>query len=489
MGKLTGLHFDNTYSRLPDPFYSRIDPTPLLKPYLVSFNRAAAELIDLDPAEAQRSEFVDYFSGRSLLPGSKPIAMRYSGHQFGQYVPQLGDGRAILLGEVRNQKGEKWDLHLKGAGKTLFARGFDGRAVLRSSIREYLCSEAMHGLSIPTTRALSVIGSEEPVFRETIERAAVLLRISPSHVRFGTFEIFYYTGQHERVKDLADYVIDNHFSHLSEADERYRRFFEEVVERTARLIAGWQAVGFAHGVMNTDNMSILGITIDYGPFRFMDDYDVGLICNHSDTHGRYAFAGQPGIGYWNLACLAQTLLPLITEEQAMEALDTYESAFSDHYGKLMRAKLGLEESLPEDVALVAELLRIMQANHVDYTNFFRLLGEFKFAPGEENSRLREMFIDWEAFDLWAEQYRMRLTKERSVDQERKLRMDRVNPKYVLRNYLAQTAIAGAEEDRDHSEIDRLLELLRDPFSEQPGMERYAALPPDWNRDLVISCSS
>src|SRR5678815_1998486 len=299
---LETLSFDNTYAQLPESFYARVNPTPFASPpYLVSFNPAAAELIDLDSDQAKRPEFAGLFGGSMLAPGMEPLAMLYSGHQFGVYVPQLGDGRAILLGEVKNDRDERWDLHLKGAGMTPFSRDGDGRAVLRSTIREYLCSEAMHRLGIPTTRALCIVGSDERVYREQIETAATLLRMAPTHVRFGTFEIFYYRQQHEHLKVLADYVIAQFFAHLREADDKYARFFTEVVERTAKLIAQWQAVGWAHGVMNTDNMSILGLTLDYGPFGFMDDYDAGFICNHSDHNGRYAFNQQPYIGLWNLS--------------------------------------------------------------------------------------------------------------------------------------------------------------------------------------------
>ncbi|MEW6613804.1 MAG: protein adenylyltransferase SelO family protein, partial [Pseudomonadota bacterium] len=296
MRPLEDLDFDNSFARLPEPFYSRVMPTPVPAPELLSYNETAAALLDLDPREAQRPEFVEYFSGNRPLPGSEPLAALYAGHQFGHYVPQLGDGRAILLGEVRNRAGERWELQLKGAGRTPYSRGGDGRAVLRSTIREYLCSEAMHGLGIPSTRALCIVGSELEVYRESVERGAVLLRLAPSHVRFGSFEVFFYRDQHAELKLLADYVIERHYPELADGDDRYVRFFQEVVLRTARLLAQWQAVGFAHGVMNTDNMSILGLTLDYGPFGFLDRYDPGFICNHSDHAGRYAFDRQPQIG-------------------------------------------------------------------------------------------------------------------------------------------------------------------------------------------------
>ena len=491
MRKLEELSFHNTYAGLPEDWYARQAPTPFARPpYLVSFNADAAALIDLDPNEAARPTFTDYFSGNRLLPGSDPLAMLYAGHQFGHYVPRLGDGRAILLGEVRNRQGTKWDLHLKGAGQTPYSRDGDGRAVLRSTIREYLGSEAMHGLGIPTTRGLCIVGSDDEVLREEgVESAAMLVRLAPSHVRFGSFEVFYYRRQYEHLARLADYVIDGHFPHLAGAADRHVRFLSEVVVRTAHLMAKWQAVGFAHGVMNTDNMSIVGVTLDYGPFGFLDDYNPGFICNHSDHGGRYAFHRQPDIGHWNVHALAQALLPLMTEEQAKEALAAYEPALVSHYTDLMRQKLGLVEWRPEDGDLLTGLLEIMQAGHVDYTNAFRALGDFRAAPDEKHAPVRDLFLDRAAFDVWAARYRERLRADGSLDADRKQRMSRVNPKYVLRNYLVQLAIAHATEKKDFSEIGRLLDLLRNPFAERPDMETYAAPPPDWGKRIIVSCSS
>ncbi len=487
---LEGLSFDNSYAALPEAFYSKLPPTPFSQPpYLVSFNRAAAALIDLDPAEASRPEFAACFGGNLLVPGTDPLAMLYSGHQFGVYVSRLGDGRAILLGEVRNEAGERWDLHLKGAGQTPYSRDGDGRAVLRSTIREYLCSEAMHALGIPTTRALCIVGSDDKVYRETVETGATLLRMAPSHVRFGTFEVFYYRRQFDLLQHLADYVLAQHFPQIRGAADKYVRLFQEVVTRTAELIAKWQAAGWAHGVMNTDNMSILGLTLDYGPFGFMDDYDPGFICNHSDHHGRYAFDRQPYIALWNLSCLAQALVPLASKDALKEALDTFESAVNRQYTHLMCRKIGLREERPDDGTLVTDWLGLMQQSRVDYTNGFRALGDFQTAPEARNEVLRDWFLDRDAFDRWAAKYRERLQAEGSRDDERKQRMNRVNPKYVLRNYLAQEAIDRARRDKDFSEIDRLLELLRDPYTEQAGMEPYAAAPPSWGKHLVVSCSS
>ena len=485
MRTLENLSFDNSFRRLGAAFYRDVAPTPLSAPYLVSFNAAAAEAIELDPSEAARAEFAEYFSGNRLLPGAQPLAMLYAGHQFGHYVQQLGDGRAILLGEVKNRAGEYWDLQLKGAGHTPFSRDGDGRAVLRSTIREYLCSEALHALGIPSTRALCIVGSDDEVYRESIETAAVLTRMAPSHVRFGSFEVFYYRGQAEAIAQLADYVIAKHFPQFAAAPDRYARFFNEVVARTARLMAQWQAVGFSHGVMNTDNMSILGLTFDYGPFGFMDAYDPAYICNHSDHSGRYAYDQQPQIGLWNLARLAQALTPILPAQEANTILETYARTFAVHYVELMRAKLGLVGAEKADVALITSLLEIMHANRIDYTNMFRDLGGFSTAVAARNISLRDRFSDRAAFEAWAQTYRARLDAD---DAARRVRMDRVNPQYVLRNYLAQNAIAKAQQ-RDYSEVDRLLKLLARPFDEQPGCEAYAAPPPDWAEHIEVSCSS
>jgi uncharacterized protein YdiU (UPF0061 family) len=487
--QLETLSFDNTYARLPTAFYAKLNPTPFASsPYLVSFNTTAARLLDLDLTEGKRPECAALFGGSMLAPGMEPLAMLYSGHQFGVYVPQLGDGRAILLGEATNSRGERWDLHLKGAGMTPFSRDGDGRAVLRSTIREYLCSEAMYALGIPSTRALCIVGGDDKVYREQVETAATLLRMAPSHIRFGTFEVFYYRRQYEHLKVLADYVIEHHCTHLKEASDKYARFFAEVVERTARLIARWQAVGWAHGVMNTDNMSILGLTLDYGPFGFMDDYEAGFICNHSDHNGRYAFNQQPYIGLWNLSCLAQALLPLADKEALKSGLDSYSPLFEREYQALMRAKLGLREERAGDEDLVRDLLGLLQGSHADFTIVFREMGGFTSAIGMKNEKLREHFLNPDRFDEWAARYADRLRSEGSRDDERQRSMNQTNPKYVLRNYLAQIAIEKASQ-KDFSEIDRLLTVLQQPYTEQPGMEGYASPPPNWGKHISVSCSS
>lgn len=488
MPDLRNLPFDNTYARLGPRFGKRVDPTPLLDPHAVAWNPDVAALLEIDPSEAETPLWVEVFSGNAPLPGTEPTAMLYAGHQFGSWVPQLGDGRAILLGEVRAPSG-KWDLHLKGAGITPFSRGFDGRAVLRSTIREYLCSEAMHGLGIPTTRALCIVGSREPVRRERVETAASLVRVAPSHVRFGSFEVFAARRQHEEIQILADYVFEQHFPELVTRPDRFVRFLTEVVVRTARLVARWQAVGWAHGVLNTDNMSVLGMTIDYGPYGFVDDFRPDFVPNHSDVIGRYAYDQQPGIGLWNLGRLAQALLPFMERDQAVAALDAYEPAFTQEYERRFRAKLGLGEARDEDLELLGDLLALLAASGVDFTRFWRLLGRFSEADPEANHPLRDLFIDWAGWEAWAERYRARLQAEGSIPVERRARMDAENPKYVLRNYLAEQAIRKAEDEQDFTEIERLRLLLRDPFAEQPEMESYAAPPPDWGRRLGVSCSS
>ncbi len=490
MKTLQQLRFDNHYARLPEIFFSRHDPEPLDGASLVHFNADAASLIDLDPREAQRPEFLDFVTGRKLLPDCEPLAMCYAGHQFGQFVPRLGDGRAILLGQVQNNNGANQDLQLKGGGPTLYSRGSDGRAVLRSTIREYLCSEAMHGLGIPTTRALCMTGSDEEVYREQVETGAMLVRMAPSHIRFGSFEYFYYEQRYDDLRTLANYTIDRHFPALHETANPYLALLDDAISSTARLIADWQAVGFAHGVMNSDNMSIHGITLDYGPFGFMDTYDPGFICNHSDHSGRYAFDQQPHIGLFNLSCLAQALLPLIdtdpnaAAEQARDALGQYQTRFVAAYGERMRRKLGLSENRPEDKELCETLLGIMAAARADYTRVFRRLSE-----RDGSNSLSDLFVDRDACDAWLRHYRTRLEHEHCEPAQRSERMKQVNPKFILRNHLAETAIRKARDEQDFSEIDRLMTLLQNPFDEHPDFDDYASEPPDWAQDISVSCSS
>ncbi len=486
MADLNNLNFDNSFSRLPGTLFSQTAPTGFARPHLVSFNPEVAALLDLAPEASQEQAFADYFGGKRLLPGSEPLAMKYTGHQFGVYNPELGDGRGLLLGEVVNTRGERWDLHLKGAGTTPYSRFGDGRAVLRSCIREYLGGEAMHGLGIPTTRALCIIGSDEAVQRETRETGAMLLRVADSHIRFGHFEWLYHSGQPELLKQLADYVIKRHFPEQAVSAQPYTAFFAEVVRRTALLMAEWQLAGFAHGVMNTDNFSITGATFDYGPYGFLDAYQPGFICNHSDHNGRYAWNQQPSIGLWNLNALAHALSGLIEKDALVSTLQGYESILVGHYADGMRRKLGLNESRPEDRELSVQFLDLLMKNSADYTRSFRALSSI--SGDDSRPALRDDFVDREAFDAWLARYQARLAAEGSQDAERMARMQAANPKYILRNYLAQIAIEKAEAG-DYSEIEKLRLLLQRPFDEQPEHENYAALPPDWGKHLEISCSS
>ncbi|MGE5161578.1 MAG: protein adenylyltransferase SelO [Betaproteobacteria bacterium] len=490
-----GLRFDNSFARLPAAFYTRLHPTPLPDPYLVACSGSAAELVGLDPAGLRSAAAVEALTGNRAVTGTEPLAAVYSGHQFGVYVPRLGDGRAILLGEAVGPDGRHWELQLKGAGKTPYSRMGDGRAVLRSSIREFLCSEALHHLGIPSTRALAVVGSDTPVMRETVETAAVATRMAPSFVRFGSFEYFYWTGQHDALKQLADYVIDRFYPESRAAPQPYLHLLEQVARRTARLFAQWQGVGFCHGVLNTDNMSILGLTIDYGPFGFMDAFDTGYVCNHSDSHGRYAYDMQPQIAHWNLYALGQALVPLTDDLDATKAaIDCFVDEYSRAIDDVFHAKLGLATRQAGDDALVSGLLDLLHAGHADWPRFWRRLSQLRVDAGDpaQDAPVRDLVVDRPAFDAWAAGYRARLRAEGSDDAERRARMDRVNPKYVLRNHLAEIAIRKARGDdgaRDFGEVERLLKVLERPFDEQPESEAYAAEPPDWARTLELSCSS
>ena len=492
---LKSIPLNMSFFSLGEEFLSVVPPTPFkTKPTLLHFNQSAADLLSLANGIEQEQEFVDVFSGRAPLQDAKPFAMLYAGHQFGHLNPQLGDGRAIIIGEVRNKENQNWELQIKGSGLTPYSRDGDGRAVLRSTIREYLCSEAMHGLGIPTTRALSMIGSEDEVYRENIETGAMLTRIAQSHIRFGSFEVFYYRNQHQQIKTLADHVLAQHYPALTTKQNPYLALLKEVIKRTAKLIAQWQAVGFAHGVMNTDNMSILGLTLDYGPYGFLDNYQPGYICNHSDYQGRYAFDQQPNIGLFNLSCFAQAILPLIDEvhdkaaELAKQELETYQTIFIENYSHLMRQKLGLSESYADDKPLLEELLNLMQTDNVDYTILFRRLCDFDSEDVSHNSAIRDIFIHRDQFDQWATKYQQRLNKESDNNSQRSVKMKLINPKYILRNYMAEVAITKAEE-KDYSEIDRLFKIIQNPFDEQPENEYYAGFPPEWSQEISVSCSS
>ena len=479
-----GLRWNNRFAGLGAKFYTNLRPTPLPAPYWISRNALLAAELGFEKNWSESAGALEIFSGNSTAVGSQSLASVYSGHQFGQWAGQLGDGRAILLGELQTPSGGM-EIQLKGAGKTPYSRMGDGRAVLRSSIREYLCSEAMHGLGIPTTRALCLTGSDAKVLREEIETAAVVTRTAPSFIRFGHFEHFSYNDMHVELKALADFVIDNFYPACKDASNPYAALLEAVAEKTARLMAAWQSVGFCHGVMNTDNMSILGLTIDYGPFQFLDAFDPTHVCNHSDSHGRYAYNKQPNIAYWNLFCLGQALLPLIGEQDlALAALEPYKSIFPAALESKMLAKLGLGRSGPDARALIESTFKLLAANKVDYTIFWHRL--CSFTPQSGHEPLRDLFFDRESFNVWALQYSELLAHE-SIGLRADL-MGKNNPKFVLRNHLGEEAIRAAKL-KDFAPLHTLLDVLRRPFDAHEPHSKLAGFPPDWASGIEISCSS
>lgn len=479
------MQFNNTwFNELPD-FYSAVTPTPLQQGRLLYHNQPLAQTLQLDP-QIFAGEGHPLFYGAGLAEGMSPLAQVYSGHQFGVWAGQLGDGRGLLLGEQQLANGQKYDWHLKGAGLTPYSRSGDGRAVIRSTVREFLASEAMQGLGIPTSRALSLAISDEPVYREQTERGAMLVRIAESHLRFGHFEHFFYRKQPENVTALADYAIRHHWPSLVNDADRYLLWFTDVVKRTAVMIAHWQAVGFAHGVMNTDNMSLLGLTLDYGPYGFMDDYNPEFICNHSDYQGRYSFENQPMVALWNLNRLAHALSPLMSIEQLKQALAGYEGVLMSTWGTLMRGKLGLFSQQSQDNDLLSELLALMAAEHSDYTRTFRLLSETE--QHQSLSPLRDEFINRPAFDHWFAKYRQRLASEQVSDQHRRETMLQANPAVILRNYLAQQVIEETERG-ESTALAGLHQALQNPYQLPEQQQELFNRPPEWGKTLEVSCSS
>ncbi|XP_055814776.1 uncharacterized protein LOC129884504 [Solanum dulcamara] len=542
---LEELNWDNSFVReLPgDPrndsiprevlhaCYTKVLPSVLVKnPQLVAWSESVAELLELNPREFERPDFPLIFSGASPLVGAIPYAQNYGGHQFGMWAGQLGDGRAITLGEILNSKSQRWELQLKGAGKTPYSRFADGLAVLRSSIREFLCSEAMHGLGIPTTRALCLVTTGKDVMRDMFydgnpkdEPGAIVCRVAQSFLRFGSYQLHASRGKKdfEIVRALADYAIRYHFPHLENmtrsesislntGDEdnsavditsnKYAAWAVEVAERTASMIARWQDVGFTHGVMNTDNMSVLGLTIDYGPFGFLDSFDPSYTPNTTDLPGRrYCFANQPDVGLWNIAQFtsALSIAELLSDKEADYAMERYGNKFMDDYQDIMTRKLGLAKY---NKKLIGELLKNMALDKVDYTNFFRSLSNINADPAIPEDQLliplKDVLLDIglerkEAWTSWVKSYIQELSTTGVSDEERKVSMNSVNPKYILRNYLCQNAIDAAEQG-DFEEVRHLLKIMQCPFDEQPGMEKYAHLPPAWAHRpgvCMLSCSS
>lgn len=503
---LPGDHdFNNTRRQVYNSCYSRVHPTRVKQPKLISYSPEAAALLDLEEKTCNSPSFADIFVGNSLLPGMEPFAMCYGGHQFGNWAGQLGDGRAINLGEIINKRGERWMLQLKGAGPTPYSRRADGLAVLRSSIREYLCSEAMHHLGVPTTRALSLIETGEPVLRDMFydghpknEPGAVVCRLSPSFTRFGNFEIFTSRKDLALLKKLVDYTIKTDFPHFGAPNEEtYLDWFKEICTRTAEMIVHWMRVGFVHGVMNTDNMSILGLTIDYGPYGWLEGYEPGWTPNTTDeATRRYAFGNQPGIAMWNLTQLANSLLPLFgSADQFQDILDNaYRQKFVSGWQSMMAAKLGLNHYIEKyDEPLFGELLDILLLTETDMTIFFRelanidptqiteelsdvppQLSESYYSPDEISEEYLKRLSRW----LLAYGHRTKMDKPERED--RRTRMNRTNPKYVLRNYIAAEAIELAE-GGDYTRIEELLDLIRQPYDEQPQYDRYYRRRPEWAR--------
>jgi uncharacterized protein YdiU (UPF0061 family) len=478
--------WEHRFASLGEDFFVALAPTPVPSPNWVGTNAALASTLGIEDFSDPASGWLESLAGNVVRTGMRPLASVYSGHQFGVWAGQLGDGRAVLLGELAGR-----EIQLKGAGLTPFSRMGDGRAVLRSSIREYLCSEAMHALGIPTSRALCVIGSDLPVRRESMETAAVVTRVAPSFIRFGHFEHFSHNDQHLQLKQLADFVVDRFYPECR-SDGRfggnpYASLLQAVTERTARMVAQWQAVGFCHGVMNTDNMSILGLTIDYGPFQFLDGYDPGHICNHSDHQGRYAFARQPQVAYWNLYCLGQALLPLIDDQAlAVQALETFKPVFSAENARRMAAKLGFASASDTVTALGNAALNLLATEKVDFTIFWRRLSHWAARRDLADHTVRDLFIDPHGIDAWLLHFSEHVTHTplaHSADL-----MLQTNPHFVLRNHLGELAIRAARE-KDFSQVAQLQLVLAQPFDDNPALAGYADFPPEWAAGIAISCSS
>ena len=476
---VNNLQLQSTYLSLDSEFYDIVNPTPLNAPYLISFNPSTAKLIDLDE-NLVSEDFVALLNGTNIPKTARPFAMCYAGHQFSHYAPRLGDGRAINFGSING-----WHLQAKGAGETLYSKTGDGRSALPSSIREYLMSEAMHHLGIPTTRALGIIGSKDKLLRNNIETAAIVMRMSPSWVRFGTFEYFSYIKEYDKLKSLAEYVIAESYPHLKDEEDRYFMFFCEVLERTATLIAKWQGIGFCHGVMNTDNMSIAGLTLDYGPFSMLDDFDFGFVCNSTDRAGRYAYGEQPNISYWNLTKLSQALAPIIDQDKMQKKLDDYgEFIYPNAYKDVMRKKLGLELVLESDTTLITNLVATLQDAYIDHTIFFRTLSRYD----GERMPLFELAMNPVPLDSWLNLYDKRLAQETRSQQARQKAMLSTNPKYILKNYMLDKAIALAK-GGNFSMVETLLHISAHPYDELPEYEEFAQETPEEYKNVTLSCSS
>jgi serine/tyrosine/threonine adenylyltransferase len=486
--------FQNTYAALPANFFARVAPTPVAAPRLVKLNRPLALQLGLDPDRLDSPEGAEILAGKRIPEGADPIAMAYAGHQFGHFVPQLGDGRAILLGEVIDADGVRRDIQLKGSGPTPFSRRGDGRAALGPVLREYVVSETMAALGIPTTRSLAAVVTGEHVMRETPLPGAVLTRIASSHIRVGTFQYFAARGDTEGVRRLADHVIARHYPQAAGAERPYHALLEGVIARQAELIARWLLVGFIHGVMNTDNTSISGETIDYGPCAFMDHYDPATVFSSIDAQGRYAYANQPRIALWNLTRLAECLLPLLADDQdtaiaeAQPMLGHFAEKFDAAYQAGLRSKLGLFTARDGDAALAQDLLEAMAKNHADFTLTFRCLGDAALNPGDD-AGVRQLFTEPVAYDEWAVRWRQRLGEEPQHAAARRTAMRSVNPAFIPRNHRVEAVIDAAVNRDDFAPFEELLTVLSKPYEDQPAFAGYADPPEPEQRVLQTFCGT
>jgi serine/tyrosine/threonine adenylyltransferase len=480
--KPAGLfEFDNSYARLPERFFARIRPTAVSAPRLIQLNGNLAQHLNIDPAKLGGQEGIEVLAGNRLPPNAEPIAMAYAGHQFGSFVPQLGDGRAMLLGEVIDRDGMRCDIQLKGSGPTPFSRRGDGRAALGPVLREYVISEAMAALRIPTTRALAAVTTGDTVWRETGLPGAILTRVASSHIRVGTFQFFAARSDGEAIRSLADYVIARHYPEAAAAENPYRALLDLIIGRQADLIAKWMLVGFIHGVMNTDNTSVAGETIDYGPCAFMDSYHPATVYSSIDAMGRYAYGNQPGIAQWNLTRLAETLLPLLADDLdaavkvAQDMIDRFGERFEMAYASGLARKLGLFHPEPDDLYLGRDLLERMAGNRADFTLTFRRLSDAAVSPDNDDA-VRSLFADPGAFDEWAARWRRRLVEDARGANERRAAMRSANPAFIPRNHLVEEAISAAQREANYSPFETLLTVLSMPYEDQPAFTRYAEPP-------------
>jgi uncharacterized protein YdiU (UPF0061 family) len=487
------IGFEHSYASLPARFFVRIPPTAVADPKRVIFNRPLAEQLGLDPASIE-ARAAALFAGNEVAEDSIPIAMAYAGHQFGHFVPQLGDGRAILLGELKDRDGVLRDVQLKGSGRTPFSRSGDGRATLGPMLREYIISEAMHALGIPTTRSLAVVTTGEPVFRERPLPGAVLTRVAASHIRVGTFEYFAARRDNDAIQELLSYVIARHYPEARDAEVPALAVIKAVSERQAKLIADWMGVGFIHGVMNTDNMAIAGETIDYGPCAFMDSYDPKTVFSSIDRNGRYAYVNQPNIAQWNLARFAETLLPLIDSDEeravtlASEALRAFIGRFDVHFLQRMRSKIGLASEEDGDTDLIKRLFAAMQAGQADFTLTFRRLADVAEDPAAEG-QLRELFTESSSIESWLQDWRERTLRDAKTAVERAANMRRVNPEFIPRNHRVQAALDTAVESGDLEPFHRLLGVLQRPYDHQPEAAEYTLPPPPSELPFQTFCGT